>query len=73
MCTPSAAQIAGGMSCLWRDEDEANAAALAPEPARREIACEDATAISARLLELERERLEAVNQQEAPGFVAGQI
>lgn len=50
--------------CLWHAQMTATclqraipAGELAPEPKRRQMACEDATIIAARLIELAKERL----------------
>lgn len=42
------------MTCLQRAIPQSE---LAPEPKRRQFACEDATVIAARLIELAKERL----------------
>lgn len=62
----SHAQLAA--TCIDRPDPGAG---LAPEPKRRQLACEDADAIAARLAELRREREAALSPAaEPPAAVA---
>lgn len=49
-------------TCIERAEAEP---LLAPEPRRRQMACEDSDAISARIVELQAERSASLNREVA--------
>ena len=61
ICGTSAVMIAKGYGCVWRNTPDPRSAEMAPEPKRREYAADDAETISARLIELKKERAEAIN------------
>jgi hypothetical protein len=69
ICGTSLVMIAKGYTCIWRDTPDARSAEMAPEPKERKYAVNDAETISARLIELAKERLpvEAAELRPEPG------
>jgi hypothetical protein len=57
ICGTSPVMIAKGYTCIWRDTPDARSAEIAPEPSRRQYACEQFSEIKARAYEVAAERL----------------
>lgn len=56
-CGTSPVMIAKGFTCIWRDTPDARSAEMAPEPKRRQFACEAFYEIKIRADEVAKERL----------------